>query len=140
MQEYVQELPAHVWLEQPSAPDSALGSEVSLSCECGHYRRRCLHRTAACVLSSRWETTHISRSGCTNGAAAESCKGFSGEDYSLDEHSAIGLLQHYGLPTWLIDFTCHAGMLSRSLGPGMGTLGGFVSSHCFNTTRSDCVN
>src|SRR4051794_41105747 len=34
---------------------------------------------------------------------------FSDSDYSLDGHSAIGLLQHYGLPTWLIDFTAHLG-------------------------------
>src|SRR5450759_3826360 len=31
------------------------------------------------------------------------------DDYSLDSHSAIGLLQHYGLPTWMVDFTAHLG-------------------------------
>jgi hypothetical protein len=34
---------------------------------------------------------------------------FTKDDYSLDEHQSIGLLQHYGLPTWLIDFTGHLG-------------------------------
>jgi FRG domain len=32
-------------------------------------------------------------------------KRFTEADYSLGEHDAIGLLQHYGLPTWIIDFS-----------------------------------
>lgn len=34
---------------------------------------------------------------------------FTHKDYSLNEHQSIGVLQHYGLPTWLIDFTGHLG-------------------------------
>lgn len=32
-------------------------------------------------------------------------KRFTETDYSLGYHDAIGLLQHYGLPTWIIDFS-----------------------------------
>lgn len=34
---------------------------------------------------------------------------FMEQDYSLDADSAIGLLQHYGLPTWIVDLTAHLG-------------------------------
>jgi hypothetical protein len=34
---------------------------------------------------------------------------FTKEDYSLDKRQAIGLLQHYGLPTFMVDFTGHLG-------------------------------
>jgi hypothetical protein len=34
---------------------------------------------------------------------------FKVDDYQLDEHHATGLLQHYGVPTYVIDFTTHLG-------------------------------
>jgi hypothetical protein len=36
-------------------------------------------------------------------------QGFKADGYSLDDHRATGLLQHYGLPTFMIDFTAHLG-------------------------------
>jgi hypothetical protein len=32
------------------------------------------------------------------------------QDYELDGHAACGLLQHYGMPTHMIDFTGHLGV------------------------------
>lgn len=34
---------------------------------------------------------------------------FKADDYQLDEHHVTGLLQHYGVPTYIIDFTAHLG-------------------------------
>src|SRR5205085_3389697 len=48
---------------------------------------------------------------------------FRSNDYSLDEPLAIGLLQHYGLPTSLIDFTCHAGHGIAFAGTGDSKIG-----------------
>jgi hypothetical protein len=36
-------------------------------------------------------------------------QGFKDDGYSLADHAATGLLQHYGLPTFMIDFTAHVG-------------------------------
>jgi len=34
---------------------------------------------------------------------------FKADDYRLDEHHVTGLLQHYCIPTYIIDFTAHLG-------------------------------
>ncbi|MGA2595325.1 MAG: FRG domain-containing protein [Bryobacteraceae bacterium] len=48
---------------------------------------------------------------------------FTEDDYSLDEHSAIGLLQHYGLPTWMVDFTARLGYAFAFAAAGSATVG-----------------
>jgi hypothetical protein len=48
---------------------------------------------------------------------------FTGEDYGLDEHAAIGLIQHYGLPTWIIDFTYHLNCAVAFASVGIGPVG-----------------
>ena len=48
---------------------------------------------------------------------------FTGDDYSLDEDSAIGLLQHYGLPTWMVDFTARLCCAFAFAAAGSATVG-----------------
>jgi hypothetical protein len=48
---------------------------------------------------------------------------FTEDDYSLDQHSAIGLLQHYGLPTWMVDFTSHLEYAFAFAAAGSSTVG-----------------
>ena len=46
-----------------------------------------------------------------------------GDDYSLDEHEAIGLLQHYGLPTSMVDLTGHLGYAFAFATAGTSSVG-----------------
>ena len=48
---------------------------------------------------------------------------FTEDNYSLDEHGAIGLLQHYGLPTWMVDFTARLGYAFAFAAAGSATVG-----------------
>lgn len=48
---------------------------------------------------------------------------FSEVPYRLDEHSAIGLLQHYGLPTCMVDFTARLGYAFAFAAAGNATVG-----------------
>ena len=48
---------------------------------------------------------------------------FSEDDYSLDPHSSIGLLQHYGLPTSMVDFTERLGCAFAFAAAGSATVG-----------------
>jgi hypothetical protein len=62
---------------------------------------------------------------------------FSEDDYSLDEHSAIGLLQHYGLPTWMIDFTARLGYAFAFAAAGSAAVGrvAVMPLRAFSETR-----
>ena len=62
---------------------------------------------------------------------------FTEDDYSLDEHSAIGLLQHYGLPTWMVDFTARLGYAFAFAAAGNATVGrvAVMSLRAFSETR-----
>ena len=48
---------------------------------------------------------------------------FCDDGYRLEEHNAIGLLQHYGLPTWMVDFTAHPGYAFAFAAAGTSMLG-----------------
>jgi hypothetical protein len=123
MHEYVQELPAQVWREQPSGlliPE--LAPKYLFRGESGHYPTTVAgsYRPSAYSLRDGRQLTQgdLDAVGQLIPSLADR---FSGKDYSVDAHSAIGLLQHYGLPTWLIDFTSHALEAEKQ------TLKGFVS-------------
>jgi hypothetical protein len=62
---------------------------------------------------------------------------FSEAPYSLDEHSAIGLLQHYGLPTWMIDFTARLGYAFAFAAAGSAAVGrvAVMPLRAFSETR-----
>ncbi|MBI3666359.1 MAG: hypothetical protein HY236_09065 [Acidobacteria bacterium] len=48
---------------------------------------------------------------------------FTQEDYRLTDHGALGLVHHYGLPTWNIDFTGHIGVAGVFAGSGEAPVG-----------------
>lgn len=48
---------------------------------------------------------------------------FVAKDYELDEHAAYGLLQHYGMPTPMIDFTGEVGVAFAFATVGKGDVG-----------------
>ena len=52
---------------------------------------------------------------------------FTQADYGLREHQSIAILQHYGLPTWMIDLTGHLGH-AFAFGPARTHLGRLWSS------------
>lgn len=63
------------------------------------------------------------------------------DDYSLKEHEAIGLLQHYGLPTWMIDFTGHAGHAFAFAAAGEAQVGRVaVMSSCLAAAERGLVD
>lgn len=125
MHEYVQELPARVWSEHASGlmiPHWA--PKYLFRGECGCYPTTvagCYRSGAYRVRDGRQLTS--SDTTILLHLLPALARRFSDKDYSLAEHSAIGLLQHYGLPTWLIDFTCHAGHALSFAGSGDAKIG-----------------
>lgn len=114
--EYLQEPPARTKQEQPRTPKYLFRGE------CGQY--------PATVSGIYRPSTYRLRDGRSLGRpdravleklVVDLARRFSDKDYSLDEHSAIGLLQHYSLPTPLIDFTCHLGNAIAFAGNGART-------------------
>lgn len=125
LHEYLQELPARIWSEQPSGlliPHWA--PKYLFRGECGCYPTTvagCYRSGAYSVRDGRQLTPADLR--VLWDLLPALARRFSDKDYSLDEHSAIGLLQHYGLPTSLIDLTCHAGHAITFAGSGDGKIG-----------------
>ena len=109
--EYLQDPPARAWQEQPSGlliPHAT--PKYLFRGECGQYP------ATVCGLyrPNTYRLSDGSRLGRADMAVlgklvVDLARRFSDKDYSLDEDSAVGLLQHYGLPTCLIDCTCHLG-------------------------------
>ena len=48
---------------------------------------------------------------------------FAEDDYALEDRYAIGLMQHYGLPTCVVDFTAHLGYAFSFAAAGRSDLG-----------------
>jgi hypothetical protein len=125
MHEYLQELPARVWRQGPFgllAPDWA--PKYLFRGECGDYPTTLagVYRSGAYSLRDGRRLTPADQD-VLGELLPLLARRFSDTDYSLDEHSAIGLLQHYGLPTWLVDFTYDAGHAIAFAATGSGTVG-----------------
>ena len=109
--EYVQELPTQVGLQQPSGlviPQPQ--PKYIFRGECGQYPTTVAgqYRPNLTSLSDGKRITSADRESVT-ALLPTLADRFTRKDYSMDGHFAIGLLQHYGFPTRLVDFTSDPG-------------------------------
>jgi hypothetical protein len=124
-QEYLQELPRGVWKQQPSGLFVRESTPRYLfRGECGDYPITAagIYRPSTYSLGDGTRLTGADREVIRDLIPALARR-FSEGDYALDEHASIGLLQHYGLPTWIVDFTYNLGNAISFAATGSGIIG-----------------
>lgn len=120
LRECIEELAARYPQEQITVPGRDVSSVESIQCRAPRYLYR---GESECFASTRSSIDRV-RAGCDSDIAAEieeivgSVMRFTADHLELEEVGAQALLQHYGLPTELIDFTSDLGVAATFASDG----------------------
>lgn len=105
--QYAGQAPERLWHETTSGP--AVPNDAPLYLfrgECGAFEdtKAAIYRRRTFQIQSGGKISRQDRQVLVD-LITQLARRFTDKDYSVDGHHSIGLLQHYGLPTWMIDFT-----------------------------------